>query len=105
MLAAPGHAEEGHHDGKICLSEWKAFFAWASEHGEGEMYLSKVEKAVVKADDSDATAREQFDARVEALFKALDSDRSGELSMPEMERVFGAETYTFWSNMDGEISV
>ena len=69
------------------------------------MYLSKVEKAVVKADDSDATAREQFDARVEALFKALDSDRSGELSMPEMERVFGAETYTFWSNMDGEISV
>ena len=97
-----GHAEEGHHDGKICIHEWKAFFAWCTEHGEGEKYLSKAEKAAAKADISDTTAREQFDARVEALFKILDSDNSGELTMKEMKRVFGEETHDFWDDMDGE---
>ena len=109
MLAAPGHAEEGHHDGMICLSEWKAFFAWASEHGEGEMYLSKVEKALaakgIKLYMTDMVIQKQFDVRVEAAFKALDADRSGELCLPEMERIFGDETHEFWEDMDGETSM
>ena len=79
----------------ICLSEWKSFFAWATGHGEGEMYLSKVEKAL-------ADKQNQFNARVEAAFKAMDIDKSGELSLPEMERIFGEETHEFWEDMDGE---
>ena len=47
----------------------------------------------------------RFNARVEAVFKNLDSDHSGELSMEEMERTFGEETHDFWSNMDGERKV
>ena len=91
----PGQAEEGHHDGFICLSEWKAFFEWCTEHGAGEKYLTIAEHL----------ADETFDARVDAVFKALDSDHSGELSIDEMERVFGEETHEFWVDMDGEISV
>ena len=49
--------------------------------------------------------QERFNARVEAVFKKLDSDKSGELSMEEMERTFGEETHDFWSNMDGERNV
>ena len=79
----------------ICLSEWKAFFAWCTERGEGEKYLAKVEGA------TDAV-QERFNARVEAVFKKMDSDKSGELSMEEMERTFGEETHSFWYNMDGE---
>ena len=94
----PGHAAEGHHDGMICLSEWKTFFAWCTEHGEGEKYLAKAEAAA-------AAMQERFNARVEAVFKKLDSDKSGELSMEEMERTFGEETHDFWANMDGKTCV
>ena len=93
-LAVPGHNKEGHHDGMVCLSEWKSFFAWASEHGEGEEHLTKAEKAVEKMQD--------FNERVEDSFKAMDADHSGELSLPEMERIFGEETHEFWEDMDGE---
>ena len=107
--AIPGNAADGHHDGKVCLSEWKSFFDWATEHGEGEMYLSKVEKALaakgIKLYMTDMVIQKQFDARVEAVFKALDADRSGELSLPEMERIFGEETHEFWEDMDGETSM
>ena len=82
----------------ICLSEWKTFFAWCTERGEGEKYLAKVEGAT-------NAVQERFNARVEAVFKKLDSDKSGELSMEEMERTFGEETHDFWSNMDGERNV
>ena len=91
----PGHASEGHHDGMVCLSEWKTFFDWCTERGEGEKYLAKAEEAA-------AAMQERFNARVEAVFKKLDADQSGELSMEEMERTFGEETHDFWSNMDGE---
>ena len=90
-----GHGDEGHHDGKICLGEWKAFFDWATEHGEGEMYLAKVEKAA-------AELQKKFNARVEAVFKIIDTDHSGDLSMPKMELIFGEETHEFWEDMDGE---
>ena len=80
----------------ICLSEWKSFFAWATGHGEGEMYLSKVE-------DAAKAMQEKFEERVEAVFKAMDTDKSGDLSMPKMERVFGEETHEFWEDMDGEM--
>ena len=46
--------------------------------------------------------RKKFNARVEAVFKAIDIDKSGELSLPQMERVFGEETHDFWEDMDGE---
>ena len=82
----------------ICLSEWKTFFAWCTNRGEGEKYLAKAEEAA-------AAIQERFNARVEALFKKLDSDQSGELSMEEMERMFGEETHDFWSNMDGKTGV
>ena len=49
--------------------------------------------------------QERFNARVEAVFKKLDSDQSGELSMTELERTFGEETHEFWANMDGETDV
>ena len=68
------------------------------DHGEGEKFLSKAEKA------ADAMLA-KFDARVEAVFEILDYDHSGELSMEKMERCFGAETHEFWEDMDGEISV
>ena len=90
-----GHGEDGHHDGMVCLSEWKAFFDWATEHGEGEMYLEKAEKAV-------AEMQAEFNAHVEAVFKVMDSYHSGELSMPTMRRIFGKETHEFWEDMDGE---
>ena len=51
---------------------------------------------------TDTVTLNPFDARVEATFKALDVDRSGELSLPEMERIFGEETHEFWEDMDGE---
>ena len=93
----------------ICLSEWKAFFAWCTEHGEGEKYLAKAEEVAAAMQErlnKAATAmQERFNARVEAAFKKLDSDKSGELSMEEIERTFGEETHDFWSNMDGEIGV
>ena len=82
----------------ICLSEWKAFFAWCTERGEGEKFLAKAEQAA-------AAMQERFNARVEAVFKKMDSYKSGELSMEEMERTFGEETHDFWSNMDGERNV
>ena len=73
------------------------------------MYLSKVEKALadkgIKLYMTDMVIQKQFDARVEAVFKALDADRSGELSLPEMERIFGEETHEFWEDMDGETSM
>ena len=49
--------------------------------------------------------QERFNARVESVFKTLDSDKSGELSMAEMERTFGEETHDFWANMDGKTCV
>ena len=79
----------------VCLSEWKTFFNWCTERGEGEKFLAKAEEKA-------AAMLERFDARVEAVFKQLDSDQSGELSMAEMERTFGEETHDFWTNMDGE---
>ena len=79
----------------VCLSEWKTFFDWCTEHGEGEKYLAKAE-AAAKA------MQEKFNARVVAVFKMLDSDHSGELSMSEMERTLGEETHDFWANMDGK---
>ena len=96
MLAAPGHAEDGHHDGKVCLSEWKAFFDWCAEHGGAEKFLVKAEKAT-------AASQKTFNARVEAAFEAMDTDHSGELSLPEMERTFGEETHDYWEEMDGKI--
>ena len=98
----------------VCLSEWKTFFDWCSERGEGEKYLAKAEAAA-------AAMQERFNARVEAVFKKLDSEQSGELpegvfkkldshqngelSMAEMERALGEETHDFWANMDGEKGV
>ena len=98
----------------ICLSEWETFFAWCTNRGEGEKYLAKAEEAA-------AAMQERFNARVEAVFKELDSEQSGELpegvfkkldsqqdgelSMEEMERAFGEETHDFWANMDGEKGV
>ena len=55
-----------------------------------------------RAEEATAAMLERFQARVEAVFKKLDSDQSGELSMAEMERTFGEETHDFWENMDGE---
>ena len=95
ILAVPGHAD-GHHDGKVCLSEWKSFFDWCTEKGEGEKFLVRAEKAA-------AAMQKRFNARVEAVFKAMDTDKSGDLSMPKMERVFGEETHEFWEDMDGEM--
>ena len=95
ILAAPGHADDGHHDGKICLSEWKAFFDWATEHDEGEIYLVKVEKAI-------AEMQKRFNTRLEVVFKIMDTDKSGELSLPELQQIFGQETYHFWADMDGK---
>ena len=95
-LAVPGHNKEGHHDGMVCLSEWKSFFAWASKHDEGEMYLAKVEKAL-------ADKQKEFNARVEAVFKILDTDHSRELSLPEMQRTFGEGTHQYWEEMDGKV--
>ena len=95
ILAVPDHAEEGHHDGMISLSEWKTFFVWASERGQGEKYLAKAEKA------ADAK-KERFDERVEAVFHLMDTHHSGELSLPQMERIFGEDTHEFWEDMDGE---
>ena len=89
--AIPGNAADGHHDGKVCLSEWKSFFDWCTKLGQGEKYLAKGEKA--------ADALEKFNARVEAAFKALDYDESGDLSLAKMERIFGAETHDFWVDM------
>ena len=80
----------------VCLSEWKSFFAWASKHDEGEMYLAKVEKAL-------ADKQKEFNARVEAVFKILDTDHSRELSLPEMQRTFGEGTHQYWEEMDGKI--
>ena len=82
----------------INLSEWNTFFAWCTNRGEGEKYLGKAEEAA-------AAMQERFNARVEAMFRKLDSDKSGELSMEEMERTFGEETHDFWANMDGETCV
>ncbi len=48
-----------------------------------------------------AASQEKFQARVEELFKKLDSDRSGELSVEEVERTFGEETHDYWEHMDG----
>ena len=79
----------------VCLSEWKTFFAWCTEHGEGEKYLAKAEAAA-------AAMQERFNARVEAVFKKLDSNKSGKLLMAEMEGTFYEETQDFWSNVDGE---
>ena len=59
------------------------------------MYLSKVE-------DAAKAMQEKFKERVEAVFKAMDTDKSGDLSMPKMERVLGEETHEFWEDMDGE---
>ena len=81
----------------VCLSEWKSFFEWAAEHGEGEEYLAKAENAAV--------ARQKFDAHIDSVFKILDIDHSGQLTMAEMERVFGEEAHKFWDDMDGEIRV
>ena len=61
------------------------------------MHLTKAEKALEKMQD--------FNARVEAAFKAMDIDKSGELSLPEMEQIFGDETHEFWEDMDGEASM
>ena len=94
----PGQAEEGHNDGMVCLSEWKTFFDWCTEKGEGEKYL-------VKAEEVAAEMQAKFDGRVEAVFKALDSNRSGELAMAEMEATFGEETHDYWANIDGEACV
>ena len=102
ILAVPGHADDGHHDGMICLSEWKSFFAWASEHGEGEMHLAKAEEAAAKADKSEAVIQERFNARVVKVFQAMDIRHSGELSLPQMELIFGEETHEYWEDMDGE---
>ena len=104
MYMPPGHAEEGHHDGMICLSEWRRFFDWCEEHGQGEYYLAKAEVAAAQAGKADEASRKEFNASVEAVFHAMDSDNSGELSMPEMERVFGEETHDYWVNMDGKTS-
>ena len=82
----------------VRLSEWKKCFAWCTERGEGEKYLAKAEAAAV-------AMQERFNARVEAVFKKLDSNKSGELPMEEMERTFGEETHDFWTNMDGEIGM
>ena len=59
------------------------------------MYLAKVEKAA-------AELQKKFNARVEAVFKIIDTDHSGDLSMPKMELIFGEETHEFWEDMDGE---
>ena len=101
-LAGPGHAEKGHHDGKVCLSEWKAFFTWASEHGEGEKHLAKAEKGAAKADKSEAVIQERFNARVVRAFKALDTNKSGELSLPQMKLIFGEQAHEYLEDMDGE---
>ena len=92
--SVPGHAD-GHHDGKVCLGEWKSFFDWCTEKGEGEKFLVRAEKAA-------AAMQKRFNARVEAVFKAMDTDKSGDLSMPKMERVLGEETHEFWEDIDGE---
>ena len=90
----------------ICLSEWKTFFAWCSERGEGEKFLAKAEAAAAAMQERrKKAAAARFNARVEAAFKKLDSDKSGELSMEEMECTFGEETHDFWSNMDGKTCV
>ena len=60
------------------------------------------EKYLTKAEDAAEAIQETFDERVEAAFYAMDTDKSGELSMPKMERVFGEETHEFWEDMDGE---
>ena len=90
----------------VCLSEWKTFFDWCTERGEGEKYLAKAEEAAAamqeRLNKAAAAWGEKFNARVEVVFKKLDSDQSGELSMAEMERTFGEETHDFWENMDGE---
>ena len=63
MHTAPGHAEEGHHDGMICLSEWKSFFDWCVANGDADMHLAQAEEAAVEL--------KKFNARVEAAFKAM----------------------------------
>ena len=67
-----------------------------------EVFVGRLQ---AKAEEKAAAMLERFDARVEAVFKQLDSDQSGELSMAEMERTFGEETHDFWTNMDGERKV
>ena len=103
FFPAPGH--DGHHDGFICLSEWRSFFEWCTEHGDGEKYLVLAEKEAAKAGNTAEVIQEKFNARVETLFKQMDRDNSGELSIDEMERVFGEETHEYWEEMDGEAGV
>ena len=59
----------------------------------------------MKAEKATAASQKTFNARVEAAFKAMDIDKSGELSLPEMEQIFGDETHEFWEDMDGEASM
>ena len=66
--------------------------------------LVKQKEAVDKRQEERA-AQAEFNARVEAVFKALDSNRSGELAMAEMEATFGEETHDYWANIDGEACV
>ena len=61
------------------------------------------EKEAVHVRQAGRAQQAHFNARVEAVFKKLDSDQSGELSMEEMERTFGEETRDFFNSMDGEI--
>ena len=61
------------------------------------------EKEAVHVRQAGRAQQAQFNARVEAVFKKMDSDHSRELSMAEMERTLGDETHGFWNNMDGEI--
>ena len=90
----------------VCLSEWKTFFAWCTEHGEGEKFLAKAEAAAAAMQEKrKKAAAARFNARVEAVFKKIDPEQSGELSMAEMERAFGEETHDFWADMDGEKGV
>ena len=75
----PGHAAEGHHDGMVCLSEWKTFFAWCTEHGEGEKYLAKAEEAATKRrDQRKFTEDDRLLKELEALHHADDAAEAGD---------------------------
>ena len=62
----------------VCLSEWKTFFNWCTEHGDGEKYLAKAEEAVSKR-RTQRTFKEddRLLKELEALHHADDAEEAG----------------------------